>query len=453
VRKFFVIPLLVVVYVLLGGPTASAHNGITTYVYLSFYDSGIDGRIEVPAQEIGAVLGIEFGDDADEILAIAQANQDEILAYLDQHTALRSVDGEDWPIEFGDIGILDLGPRSYLTMPFDVTADLDPTPRELEVEFAAVIEANPQKDALLHIENDVRSGMIENESEPYVGFSTGLTTQTVVLSSVPTTEQIGAVRGAGTDAVRTGVVHILFVATMLAPAVLLVRGRGFDGPAPSGGAVLRRVATVVGLIVASGLLPLWLIGLGVFTPSGRVAVAVSALSLLVAAGWAATCWARPRLTSVEALVVVVLGALQGVGYGRAFVDDGLDRSRSVVSLVGFGLGLIVGVAIVAVLAGVPMFVLRRTPAAPFLLGAVVVVATVYAGAWILEGVFDADWQLRRIENPWRVWPRNLVLAGVVTLAAVGLRAVFDARGALRPVGDRTSGVDVPAPEREKVVSA
>ena len=39
VRKFLLVPLVLVIYVLAGGPTALAHSGKQSYVYLGFYDS------------------------------------------------------------------------------------------------------------------------------------------------------------------------------------------------------------------------------------------------------------------------------------------------------------------------------------------------------------------------------------------------------------------------------
>jgi hypothetical protein len=433
-RKFLVIPLLLVVYVLAGGPTALAHSGKQSYVYLGFFDSEIEGRVELQVGDLGSVLGIDFGTDAETITAAFEANRAEIVSYVAEHFGLESLDGDVWDVEYGEVSVLELGANSYLLFPFDVVEDFDESPRELVVEFDAIIEVDPDKDALLHIENDVRSAVLNNESDPILGFSTGQTVQTVALDTAPTLTQLGALRGLGTDGIRNGAVHVLFVGVLMAPVALLGRRRGFSDPAPSILAVVKRAAAVLGAFGGGALITLWFTGLGVIDLSSRLVVAATSVSLLAVSAWAVLAWLRPLLTTPESAVVAGLGVLQGFGFGATFTDDNLDRSRAVLSLFGFTAGIAVAVAIVATLALLPMGLIRRTPLAPVVLTVVAAVGAAYASAWILEGLFDADWSLDRFANPWRVWPRNLFVALAVAALAAGVRALFAARGSLRPVG-------------------
>jgi hypothetical protein len=452
VRKLLLIPVFLVIYVLAGGPTALAHSGKQSYVYLGFFDSEIDGRVELPVRDLGAVLDIDFGTDAVAITAAFEEHRDEIVSYVDAHFTLEAVDGDAWDLEYGDVSVLELGANSYLLFPFDVAEDFDEAPRELVVEFDAIIEVDPEKDALLHIENDVRSGVLNNESDPILGFSTGQTVQTVSLETASTLTQIAAVRGLGTEGVRTGAVHVLFVVVLMAPVALLGRRRGFTDPAPSVLDIARRAAVALGAFGAGALLTTWFTGLGVIDLSSRIVVAATATSLLAMSLWVVLGWRRPALTSQDPAVIAVLGLLQGLGFGARFIDDNLDRSRAVLSLVGFTIGVAVAVVIVAVLAVLPMALLRRTPLARVVLLVVAAIGAMYAGAWILEGLFDADWSLDRFANPWRVWPRNLVLALVATAIAAGVRALFAARGALRPVGTTVELDTEPSDDRETVAS-
>ena len=149
----------------------------------------------------------------------------------------------------------------------------------------------------------------------------------------------------------------------------------------------------------------------------------------------------------------MLGVLQGLGFGATFVDDSLDRSRAVLSLVGFSVGVAIAVVIVAALALLPMVLLRRTPLAPVVLVVAAAIGTAHAAAWILEGVLDADWSLDRFSDQWRVWPRNLVLALVGAALAAGVRALFAAWGSLRPVGPVADPVIERSADREPVPSA
>ena len=452
-RKLLLLPALLIVVVLAGGPTAFAHSGKQSYVYLGFYDSEIDGRVELPVRDLGAVLGIDFGTDADTINAAFETNRDDVTSYVDSHLALESIDGEAWDLEYGDVSVLDLGANSYLLFPFEVASEFDDVPRELVVEFDAIIEVDPEKDALLHIEHDVRSAVFNNESDPLLGFSTGQTVQTVVLDNASTLTQLAALRGLGTDGVRTGAVHVLFVVVLMAPIALLARGRGFADPAPTTRAIARRATGLLGAFGGGALITLWLTGLGVIDLSSRSVVAATALSLLAVSVWALLAWLRPALLTREAAAIAVLGLLQGLGFGATFVDDELDRSRAALSLFGFTAGVAAGVIVVAVLAVLPFALIRRTPAAVGVLAVVAAIGVAYSGAWILEGVFDADWSLDRFANPWRVWPRNLVLALVAIAIAAAVRAVFATRGSLRAVGENSDTTDDRSVDTRTAVNA
>ena len=452
-RKLLLLPVFLIVYVLAGGPTALAHSGKQSYVYLGFYDSEIDGRVEIPVRDLGSVLGIDFGTNRETITAALEANRDEIIAYVDAHMALEGVDGDQWALEYGAVSVLNLGANSYLLFPFDVAEDFDEAPREVVVEFDAIIDVDPDKDALLHIENDVRSGVVKNESNPILGFSTGQTVQTIALETAPTLTQLGAVRGLGTDGVRSGAVHVLFIGVLMAPVALLSRRQGFRDPAPSTLAVLQRTAVVLAAFGGGALITLWLTGLGVIDLSSRSVVAATAVSLLAVSVWALLAWLRPSSTVREPGVIAVLGVLQGLGFGTTFVNDSLDRSRTILSLVGFSVGVAAAVIVVAALALLPMVLLRRTPLAPVVLVGAAAIGGTYAAAWILEGLLDSDWSLNRFANPWSVWPRNLVLALVGAALAAGLRALFAARGALRPVGPDADPPNERSVERETVASS
>ena len=64
-----------------------------------------------------------------------------------------------------------------------------------EFETLGAEQSRVVKEPLLQIENDVRSGTVDNYSEALLGFSTGLTVQTVALETVSTVEQVVAVLG------------------------------------------------------------------------------------------------------------------------------------------------------------------------------------------------------------------------------------------------------------------
>jgi hypothetical protein len=415
------------------GSGASAHSGKQTYLYVNLFDDGVDGRVEFPAADLGAVLGFDFGASAGQAAAVADANADEIRAYVADHFAIGDDDG-DWDLEFGAVEILPVA-GNYVVVPFIVQRDFDAAPRSFVMEFDGIIHANDQKDALLHIENDWRSAQFANEDDPIVGFSVGQTVQTIIISDAPTIESISAARGLGTDAVRTGIDQLLFVVALVLPVGLVARGRSVSDPAPTMPAVARRLARLLGISIVAHSSTLWLVGLGVIELSARTTSILVALALLALAVYAVLRFGGRR----EDVVVGVLSLVQGLGLGLAFTATQLDRYDTLLPLVSFNLGVEVAVLVIAALTLAVTLPVRRTALAPIALYGIAVVIAGYSIGWLIERVGDTSISMEQVANPLRVWPRNL---WVVILIAILGGAVYwwtASRGRLRPL-------DAPSPD-------
>ncbi len=404
----------------------SAHSGKQSYLYLTILDDGIEGRIEYPVSDLAAATGIEIPSNPERALRVAEDSLEQFQQYSQEHLDLG--DGSaNWTIEFEGVDVLPAA-GTYLQFPFRVTESFDTAPREFVVVFDAIIHAVPEKDSLLIIENDWGTATFDNESDYLLSFSQGQTTQTVSLQDVSALESMRSVRGLGTDAVRLGIDHVLFVIALVLPAGLVAVGRSVKEPAPTVNAAVRRVAGLLGVFVLAHSTTLWLQGLGVTDVPDRLVGSLVAASLLVMALFAA--W---RFTRREHLVVAVLGLAQGLGFGMLFVDDRLDRSRPVLSLIAYNVGIEIAVLIITGLVFPVLLLLRRTAAAPFVLYGGSIVLSAYGAAWLLERVSDSDLAIERMANPVRVWPRNLWLMLLVIAASGGFYWWTRSRSRLKPL--------------------
>jgi hypothetical protein len=409
------------------GSTAAAHSGKQTYLYVSLFDDGVDGRIEFPAADLGDVLGLDFGSSAGRAAEVADANAAEITAYVADHFAIG--DGEaDWDVEFGDVEILPVA-GNYIVVPFTVQRDFDAAPRSFVMEFDGIIHANDQKDALLHIENDWRSAQFANEDDPIAGFSVGQTVQTVTITDVSMVESIAAGRGLGTDAVRTGIDQLLFVVALVVPIGLVARGRSVSDPAPTMPVVARRLARLLGISIVAHSATLWLVGLGVIDPSTRTTSILVALALLAMALYGVIRFGGRN----DGVVVGILSLVQGLGLGLAFTATRLDRYDTLLPLLSFNLGVEVAVLIIAALTLAVTLPLRRTALAPIALYGSAVAIAAYAIGWLVERVGNTSISMEKVANPLRVWPRNLWIVIVIALAGTAVHWWTASRGRLRPL--------------------
>ena len=217
--------IAVVVVLGLAPLSADAHSGKQSYLYISVYDDGIEGRVEMPAADLGRVLGLDIPQGVGAARAAIGELTTPIIGYVSENMALSDEDGP-WKLDLADsLRILPTENGPYVVLPFTVDEVLAEAPTSFTADFSVIIEADPEKDALLIIEDDWSSATFDNGSEPLLGFSTGLTEQRVELGGASTIDSMVAIRGIGSDAVRTGIDLMLIVVAVVVPAVLVPAAR------------------------------------------------------------------------------------------------------------------------------------------------------------------------------------------------------------------------------------
>ncbi|MEM8902377.1 MAG: HupE/UreJ family protein [Actinomycetota bacterium] len=421
------------------GSGAAAHSGIQSYVYMSFTDTEVEGRVEYPQADLGEILGIDFPDDPDEAEAVAVANFAAIRAYTAEHLAIGDLEGE-WELAFAETPGYLQAAGGYVLVPFTVERTFDGAPREFRVDYDGIIHAMPERDALFLVENDWGTARIDNEGDHLLGFSIGMTSQAIELDDVGALESISAARGLGTEVIARGVDHLLFIVVLLLPAALASTAGRPLGAAPTLRDATRRGVGLLGTSLLASSVVLWALAVpAVDLPSDLVGTAVAASLLVVALH------AMLRFTSRDRLVAGALGAVQGLGFAHGYLEVGLDRFGTPLAVLAFNLGTITATVTIAVLVFPVMLVLRRTAIAGAALYGVAGASCLYAIAWMIERIAGTDLPVERVATPLRVWPRNFWFVLLALVAAAVLLAWTSRNDSLRPLegADTTSDDDSP----------
>jgi hypothetical protein len=409
--------------------TASAHSGKQSYLYVSLFEDGIEGRVEIPAVDLGPALGIDFSADPEVLRGEVAAARSEIEAYIAEHTSLGTAT-EDWELQYGDISVLPTSKGAYVVLDFVVAEDIDDVPRVFVADFAVIVESNPERDSLLLIEDDWPSATFNNGSGHLLGFSVGMTEQTVQLADEPVLASMAAIRGLGSDEVREGIDLLLLVAAVAATLVLVPLRRDESTPRPLT-SVGRDVATGAGIFVLASTISLWIVGLGVLTLPTRVTAAIVAGTLGLQAVYLTAARFRASTRTLATAMFALAGLAFGFGLGAGFVFHELDRSRPVTGLIAFQVGALVAALLIALFIGVPLLLLRRTRYVPAIIIALSVIFVGYAVAWSGELFANDDWPIEKVANPLRVWPRNFWFVLLAVVAAGAIRSIEQRAGRLR----------------------
>jgi hypothetical protein len=178
--------------------------------------------------------------------------------------------------------------------------------------------------------------------------------------------------------------HILFLLSLLLPAVLVLDMRRWQG-VESFGTAARDVLWVVTSFTAAHSITLSLAALGLVSLPSRLVESAIALSVVLAA--ANNLW--PVVEHRRWLVAFGFGLIHGFGFASVLAELGLPADALVLSLLGFNAGVELGqMAIVAGFLPVA-FLLRNTR---FYLRGVFVIGSwltmLVALVWLVERAFD-----------------------------------------------------------------
>jgi len=394
-------------------PTAFAHSGNESYLYLDVTDEAIGGHVEVPLLLAQEVLDrpLLVGDDR-EAAALADAGP-ALRDYVADHLRFVAPSGRALAISFTTLERSDQD-LPYASLAFRVDLDGAEVPRILDITFDPFVVELPDRTALLVVRNDIEAGVVGNVDDALVRFDATASTQRVRLDDASWARNLWASIRLGVDHIRTGPDHVLFVLVLLLPSVLVRRSDRWI-PASSFGVALRRVLGIATMFTIAHTITFSLAGLGVLPlPPSKLTEAVIAASITVAAFHNL----RPLLHGRERVVAFGFGLFHGMGFAALVDDIQTGRSTQLVSLLGRNLGIEVGQATIIVLVFPALYLLRSTASYDAVLRwASLAFATVSIG-WLVERLSEHDLGVNGAVEP-LLRPSNAALTAASLLAIAG----------------------------------
>ncbi len=252
-------------------------------------------------------------------------------------------------------------------------------PAALTISYSLFADIDPQHRGLLNLQagGRTRSAVFGPEAA----------TQTFDLQAVSRWRQFIDYAREGVWHIWIGFDHILFLLSLLLPAVLLWRGRQAEHwqPAETFRQAFVDVFKIVTAFTLAHSITLSMATLGfVSLPSRWVESAIAASVVLAALN---NVW--PLFHRRRWMVAFAFGLIHGFGFASVLIDLGLPREALALALVGFNLGVEGGqLAIVAVF--LPLaFALRRTAfyRRAVMVGGSLLIAAL-AGVWLVERAFE-----------------------------------------------------------------
>lgn len=359
---------------------AQAHKPSDSYLVVGVPSDGtmLSGHWDIALRDLEIAVGLDADHDGAITWGELRGRANKVFDYAFARLAFKS-DGTDCPITRGELQVDTHSDGAYAVLAFE--AHCAALPRQLDIGYHLLFDLDPSHRGLLALTFDgtTRTAVLSPDQP----------VQTFDLAQASHLHQFLQFVADGMHHIWIGYDHMLFLISLLLPAVLVRRRDDPDGlghwvPAASLRSALWSVFAVVSAFTLSHSITLTLAALGVIGLPSRLVESGIALSVMLAA----LNNIFPRVTRRVWLLAFFFGLVHGFGFASVLNDLGLPRDALALSLAGFNVGVEFG-QLSVVLVVVPLIYLMRKQRfyRPVVLvgGSSVIVAV--AAVWFFGRVF------------------------------------------------------------------
>lgn len=358
---------------------AMAHKPSDSYLAFKVDGAtGITGQWDIALRDLDFAIGLDADGDGNITWGETRAKHAEIAAYALARLAVQA-DGVDCTLSVPDQLIDRHSDGAYTVMQLALACpQLNPQqrPKQLTLSYRLFADIDPQHRGLLKLEagGQVRTAIFGPEARR----------QQFTLEKASRLEQFVDYAREGVWHIWVGFDHILFLLSLLLPAVLIWQ-RGRWHAAARFSTSFIEVAKIVTAFTLAHSITLSLATLGVVALPTRLVESAIAASVVLAA--LNNVW--PVLRGRLWMVAFGFGLIHGFGFASVLADLGLPSGALVLALIGFNVGVELGqLAIVGVF--LPLaFVLRHSWFYQRLvvIGGSLLIAAI-AAVWLAERAFN-----------------------------------------------------------------
>ena len=350
-----------------------AHKPSDSYLTLRIDGSEVAGQWDIALRDLDLALGLDADQDGAITWGEVRKRHSDIAAYAMSRLQLMA-DSGNCPATVVEQLIDRHSDGAYAVLRF--AAQCPRTPASLELHYRLLFDLDPQHRGLLQLARGAQASSAI--------FSAQTPTQHFDLAAPDRLRQFLDYVRHGIWHIWTGFDHILFLLSLLLPAVLVRNGSGWR-PATQLGPAAVDVLKVVTAFTLAHSITLTLAALGVVTLPSRLVESAIAVSVVLAA----LNNVYPLISEQRWIVAFAFGLIHGFGFASVLADLGLPRAALLTCLVAFNIGVEVGqLTLVALFLPLAWWSRDTWAYRRFTLYAGSTAVAALAFAWLIERAFD-----------------------------------------------------------------
>ncbi|HEX9173513.1 MAG TPA: HupE/UreJ family protein [Telluria sp.] len=351
---------------------AMAHKASDSYLALQVNGREVAGQWDVALRDIDFAIGLDANGDGDINWGEVHARRADIAAWALGRLTLKR--GGDCSLRLTELLVDNHTDGTYAVLRLAGTCPSDAP--MLALNYRLLFDIDQLHRGLLRLEVDgVSHASVLGPDSGVLNVTAGETSRLA---------QFGKYLVEGTLHIWIGFDHVLFLLSLLLPAVLVHESRRWTG-VNSFRAALTEVLWVVTAFTIAHSITLSIAALQIVELPSRLVESAIAASVALAA--ANNLW--PMVERRRWLVAFGFGLIHGFGFASVLTELGLPRDALVLSLLGFNVGVEVGQLVIVACFLPAAYLLRNTllyRKGVFVGGSVL--SLLVALVWLAERVFN-----------------------------------------------------------------
>ena len=354
-------------------PLAYAHKASDSYLHLSASGATIDAQWDIALRDLDVALNLDANGDGQLTWGEVRQAQSRIVRYALGNLQLSAAGALCVP-RAGEPLIDDHSDGAYFVLRFTARCVQPVQALQLDYQLFSMLDAGHRGLVNLTLGPRVFTAVL-GPANPRARFSA---------AEASSWREFAGYLRTGVEHIWSGFDHLLFLFSLLLPAVLLRAERHWQ-PQTALAPALKEVLQVVTAFTVAHSLTLGLATFGVVRLPSRISESAIALSVVIAALNNVVPVVRHR----RWIVAFAFGLIHGFGFANVLADLGLPRNALTLALVGFNLGVEAGQLAIVMLFMPVAFLLRETLfyRRYLIVGGSGAIAMV-AALWLVERAFD-----------------------------------------------------------------
>jgi hypothetical protein len=330
---------------MLAACSAHAHIASNGFLNLNVDASQVSGDLELAIRDAELAIGLDHDGNGKVTWGELKSSQTALQNYVVGHLRLAG-NGGPCPLAFGPVKVNQRVDGGYLWLPF--TADCRASLERLAIDYRMLdIEDSSHRGLLtLSANGAAQTAVLGGTAQP----------RSLALKNPAAWAAFTEYLQAGIWHILSGIDHLLFLLSLLLPAVLVRRQNRWEAVPVAAPAFVNIVKVVTAFTLAHSI-TLSLAAFEVIRLPSRLTESIIAASII----FAALNNIFPRVTQGRWRIAFAFGLLHGFGFASVLAEMGLPKEARLISLVAFNLGVEAG-QLGVVLAIMPLAYLARSTA-------------------------------------------------------------------------------------------